>query len=235
MPRHIFRLTYYKNIAQFLTDGEVWAKNHKPMQKCYQTSYANIVNRRGTEEFKMPCGGVVNDFVPFYFSPITAMSHTIHQGNVDLGGLDGVRIGVAKSDEIVFLVSNTQHFQSFGNDVYFTNVACNSQAIVPVFSSDLTVLDTHVNWSVFNELPLKAEIPEVGYNGVCKYFFDRDDGVHMNRKTQRMAEFMIKNSVSLNYIDCIVVQNENIKMEVEQQIKSSLWNIPVYLKPGCYS
>jgi len=234
MHRHIFRLTYYKNIIQFLTDGAIWAKNHVPMQRCYQTSYANIVNRRGTAEFQTPCGCVVNDFVPFYFSPVTAMSYTIYRGNVDLRGCDGVKIGVARSDEIVFLVSNTQHFQDIGCLIYFTNVGCNSQVIVPKFKSDLSDLDTHVNWPLFDELPKKAQIPEISYDGVCKYFLDKDDGIHKSRNSQRMAEFMVKEEVSMSYIDCIIVQNEDIKIKLDQQMQNSDWDIPIYVKPGCY-
>lgn len=204
------------------------------MQQCYQTSYANIVERRGTNEFKTPCGHVVNDFVPFYFSPITAMAYTIGQGNVTLRGPNGEHHGPANLNEIVFLVSNTQNFVQHQNDIYFTNVACNSQATIPQFESDLTRLGNHVNWSLFDEYPLTAKIPEIGYNGVCRYFCNRDDGTHMNRSPQRMAEFMIKNEISLNFIDCIIVQNDQIKTIIEQQIHNSHWNIPVYTKPSCY-
>ncbi|MFV1922899.1 MAG: DUF4433 domain-containing protein [Methylotenera sp.] len=234
MHRHIFRLTYYKNISQFLDDGAIWAKNHYPMQQCYQTSYATIVNRRGTTEFETPCGCVVNDFVAFYFSPVTAMSYTIHKGNVGLRGLDGVEIGVAKSDDIVFLVSNTRHFQNLGNNIYFTNVGCNSKAIVPEFKSDLLFLDEHINWALFDEIPKMAQISEIGYDGVRKYFLDRDDGIHKSRNSQRMAEFMVKNEVQLNFIDCIIVKNNQIKMKLELQMQGSDWNIPIYVKPGCY-
>jgi len=45
---------------------------------------------------------------------------------------------------------------------------------------------------------------------------------------------MVKNEVSLSSIDCIIVQNEEIKMKLEQQMQNSDWNIPVYIKPGCY-
>lgn len=204
------------------------------MQRCYQTSYENIVRRRNTVEFQTPCGNVVNDFVPFYFSPITAMASAIHAGNVNLGGFTGEVLCTAKSENIVFLVSNTLHFERANLPFYFTNVACNSQAEIPKFESDLSKLNTHIDWSLFDEAPYKAMIQEIGYNGVCKYFFNRDDGTHGNRSTHRMAEFMIKNEVSLGYIDCIITKNEDIKSTIEQQIQASHWNIPVFAKPDCY-
>ena len=138
MARHIFRLTSYLNIPQFLQDEAVWAKNHQPMQRCYQTSYSNIVSRRGTMEFGTPCGRVVNDFVPFYFSPINAMSYTIHRGNVELKTPQNIVVDTANLNEIVYLVSNTRRFQQSEQQIYFTNLACNS----PVSYTHLTLPTT---------------------------------------------------------------------------------------------
>jgi hypothetical protein len=90
MPsRFVFRQIYYGDLDCFLADGEIRSKNHPNMQACHQTSYQEIVDRRGTAEFQMPCGGVVNDYVAFYFSPLTAFTFTIDRGNVNLRDLDG--------------------------------------------------------------------------------------------------------------------------------------------------
>ncbi len=53
----------------------------------------------------MPCGGVVNDYVPFYFSPITAFTYAIYFGNVSLTAPDGTPLGKATEDDRVFLVA----------------------------------------------------------------------------------------------------------------------------------
>jgi hypothetical protein len=204
------------------------------MQRCYQTSYASIVARRGSSEFETPCGLVVSDFVPFYFSPITAMASAIDAGKVSLRNPNGEVIDTAVSENIVFLVSNTKYFENTKHPIYFTNVACNSKAEIPDFERELSKIDTHINWSLFDESPYKAKIPEIGYGGVCRYFFDRDDGVHGNRSAHRMAEFMVKDEVPLDYIECIVVGSEKIKAIIEKQIDVSHWDIPVLKKPDCY-
>ncbi len=87
--RFIFRMTHYLDVPVFLNDGALHAKNHPNPQKCHQASYDDIVNRRGEAVFSTPCGNVVNDFVPFYFSPTTSMDYTIHRGNVCLKRPDG--------------------------------------------------------------------------------------------------------------------------------------------------
>jgi len=222
------------NIPQFLADGAVWAKNHDPMQPCFQTSYAGIVERRGTEEFQTPCDSVVNDFVPFYFSPITAMAYAIHVGNVSLRDVNGEEIRTATSEDIVFLVSITDHFENADLPFYFTNVACNNRVEIPRFENDLAKIGTHIDWSLFDEAPYKAMIPEIGYNGVCQYFHSRDVGVHGNRSAQRMAEFMVRDELPLRYIDCIITKTAAIKAIVEQQIQASHWDIPVHAKQDCY-
>ncbi len=55
MPnRFIFRQVYAGDLSRFLADGEIRAKNHAVPQPCHQTSYQDIVDRRGTAEFAMP-------------------------------------------------------------------------------------------------------------------------------------------------------------------------------------
>lgn len=109
MPdRFVFRQIYYADLATFLADGEIRAKNHAIGQRCHQTSYQQIVDRRGTTVFRMPSGGVVNDYVPFYFSPITSFAFTIHKRNVPLISPTGQDLGKANGDERIFFVARSK-------------------------------------------------------------------------------------------------------------------------------
>lgn len=236
MPdRHIFRMTYYRNVEQFLKDGAVFAKNHQPMQLCYRTSYGDIVQRRATTAFQTPCGGVVNDFVPFYFSPATAMAGAIHMGHVSLIDPNDVNLGVASMDDIVFLVCRTKNVSKAGLAFWFTNVACNSLALKPLYESDLSKLASHIDWSLFDENPKMAHIPEIGYSGVCKWFKDFDNPIrYRNRKAMRMAEFMVKDPLPLNFVDCIITKHQHIKQQIDTWMHAYGQNIPVYVKKGCY-
>jgi len=205
------------------------------MQACHQTSYQEIVDRRGTAEFQMPCGGVVNDYVAFYFSPLTAFTFTIDRGNVNLRDLDGSILGSATSDDRVFLVANVEQFRNAGSELHFSDFPLNSQASLPTLENDLNKLESHVHWDVFDDAPKVARIPEVGFDGVCKYFADRDTPArYQNRSSKRMAEFLVKDAVSLNLIDCIIAKNGNIGENLQRRMDASNWNIPVYAKPGCY-
>ena len=236
MPiRYAFRQVQYEDFPTFLKDGEIRAKNHKEPQACYRASYQDIVNRRGSQQFEMPNGGVVNDFVPFYFSPITSFSYTIYMRNVPLVSPDGCDLGKACEDDRIYFICRPERFR--GTTLYycFSDYALNSNAPQPTLETNLDLLETHVHWDAFDEAPYTAQIPEIEYGGVCKYFMNAVSPVsRMKRSPKRMAEFLVHGAVPLNYIECIIAKTDDIRDKLRIMMDASDWNIPVYSKRGCY-
>lgn len=236
MPdRYIFRQVHYEDLPTFLADGEIRARNHSAPQRCHQTSYQDIVNRRGTGEFEMPNGCGVNDFVPFYFSPITSFTYTIYMKNVPLVSPAGVELRKACEDDRIFLVSSPQAFGGTGLFTCFSDYALNSRAPMPTIETDLTKLEEHVHWNVFDDDPRVATIHEIGYHGVCRWFQDRaTPPERMTRSSKRMAEFLVHNAVPLDKIGCIVVKTDDMRARLGGMMAASAWNIPILTKRGCY-
>lgn len=236
MPdRFIFRQVYAGDLSRFLTDGEIRSKNHALPQSCHQTSYQDIVDRRGTAEFVMPCGGVVNDYVPFYFSPLTSFTYTIHRGNVPLRSPDGAHLGIARDDERIFFVCSTEHLRDSGLEFCFSDFPLNSQVPQPCIEQSLDRMEQHVHWGVFDDSPRVARIQEIGYAGVCKYFKNWDDPPEWQLRSQkRMAEFLVRGALPLNYVSCIVAKSVDMRDNLQLQMDASDWNIPILSKPGCY-
>ena len=236
MPdRFIFRQFHFADLLKFLADGEVRAKNHHTPQRCHQTSYQEIVNRRGTDEFEMPNGHVVNDFVPFYFSPITSFTYTIYKRNVPLVSPEGVELGQACEDDRVFLVSSPQSFDGPGLFTCFSDYALNSKAPMPTIETDLAKLEDHVHWKVFDEGPMVAAIPDIGYAGVCKWFHDMaTPPERMTRSAERMAEFLVYEAVPLDKIMRIVVKTDEMRATLENMMAASAWNIKILTNRGCF-
>lgn len=236
MPdRFIFRQFYFRDLSRFLEDGELRAKNHDRPQLCHQTSYQGIVDRRGIDEFQLPEGGVVNDYVPFYFSPITSFTFTIHKGNVSLRSPDGEDLGLANDDDRVFIVFKVDDFRNSGVEYCFSDYALNSRAPLPTTVNDLNKLEEHVHWDVFDEAPYVAKIPEIGYKGVCRFFKNSDSPPNRQLRSQkRMAEFLIRCGVPLNLACCLIAKSAKIGDELMKMMAASQWDIPVYVKPGCY-
>ena len=235
MPRFVFRQVQSQDLALFLRDGEIRAKNHAAPQLCHQASYQEIVNRRGTNEFDIPTGGVVNDYVQFYFSPITGFAYTINQGNVALRSPSGEDLGTATDADRVFFVCAVESFSGSGLQYCFSNFPLNSRAPMPVVKTDLAELETHVHWGVFDEGPRCGHIPEIGYDGVCKFFFNQDSPPERQyRRQKRMAEFLVQGAVPLSHVACIIAKSTAMRDQLQQQVDASRWRIPVYAKPGCY-
>ena len=146
MPeRFVFRQVDYRDVGTFLADGEVRSKNHPNRQACHQTSYQNLVQRRGTTDFRLPFGGVVNDCVAFYFSPLTSFTCTIHRGNVQVISPNGAAASVSRLEDRAFLVARVTDLYAAGLQCCFSNYALNSRVPEPVVVSDPALLETHLN------------------------------------------------------------------------------------------
>jgi hypothetical protein len=236
MPdRFIFRQVDYRDIPTFLADGEVRSKNHPNQQTCHQTSYQNLVQRRGTQQFQLPFDGVVNDCVAFYFSPLTSFTCTIHRGNVQVIYPDGRPQTTSQLDDRVFLVAKVTDLYRAALQCCFSNYALNSTVPTPVIINNPNMLETHINWKLFDEDPLVGAIPEIGYGGSCKYFLNKDiPERYQLRKSIRMAEFLVQTAVPLNLFACLVAPNEQIRKLIQQQIQKAGYDIPVFSKLGCF-
>lgn len=185
--------------------------------------------------FALPHGGVVNDYVPFYFSPITSFCYTIYKGNVDVTAPDGRVLGKSCEDERIFFVCSVDSFRGSGFDYCFSDLALTTAAPMPKVDCDLNNLETHVDWTVFDDDPMIADIAEVGYNGVCNFFANNvSPPSRQNRTQKRMAEFLVKSAVPLSMVTCIVAKTPAIQQALQPVMNASAWNIPILPKRGCY-
>jgi hypothetical protein len=180
----------------------------------------------------MPNGCVVNEFVPFYFSPITSFTFTIYKGNVPRVSPEGQNLGQACEDDRIFFVARPEAFSRSGLFTCFSDFALNSNAPLPTIKTGLNHLKTHVHWEVFDEGQRKADIPEIGYQGVCKYFHNLPS--HMTRSSKRMAEFLVHGAVPLDLIECIVAKTDTMRDDLKIIMDASAWSIPIYTNRGCY-
>lgn len=236
MPeRFVFRQVDYRDLPIFLADGEVRSKNHANQQPCHQTSYQNLVQRRGTNEFELPFGGVVNDCVAFYFSPLTSFTCSIHRGGVQVIPPHGGTQTKSRLEDRVFLVAKVSNLYRARLQCCFSNYALNSTVPKPVIVNDYNLLETHINWAMFDEEPQAGSIPEIGYGGSCKYFHSKDTPERYQlRKPIRMAEFLVQTAVPIHLFACVITPNEQRKISIQQQVQVAGYQLPVFSKPGCF-
>lgn len=236
MPeRFVFRQVDYRDVPIFLADGEIRSKNHPNQQACHQTSYQNLVQRRGIEDFQLPFGGVVNDCVAFYFSPLTSFTCSIHRGGVQVIPPNGGEPTISRLEDRVFFVAKAFDLYRAGLLCCFSNYALNSTVPQPTVINDPNLLETHINWAMFDDYPMAGGIPEIGYSGACQYFHSKDTPERYQlRKPIRMAEFLARTAVPINLFACIVTPTEQLRILIQQQILASDYRLPVLCKPGCF-
>lgn len=238
MPeRYVFRQIDYRDLPTFLADGEVRSKNHPNPQICHQTSYQNLVQRRGTNDFQLPFGGVVNDCVAFYFSPLTSFTCAIHRGSVDVIPPNGAASTKSRLDDRVFLVARVTDLYIAGLECCFSNYALTTTVPKPIVVSDINMLESHIDWTMFDEdeFHFAGEIPEIGYRGACKFFYSRATPERYQRRGSiRMAEFLVHTAVPMNTFICVVCPNAQKQALVSNMIQSAGYQLPVYSKPGCF-
>lgn len=235
MTRFGFRQIDYRDLAMFLRDGEIRSKNHQYAQACHQTSHASIVNLRGDPVFTLPHGGVVNDYVPFYFSPVTGFAYSIHKGKTEVIAPDGQSLGVSSASTRVFLVVNVAEVFASGLQVSFSNSALNKLVPKPEVVDDYHLLETHVNWALFDERPLVCAIPEIGYDGVHGWCRDQDSPPkYQVRSSSRMAELLVKDALPVDLIACIVAPSRAVYDEVAAVANQYGFRGQVLGKSGCF-
>lgn len=109
----IWRIVHRRNVSWILGNG-LHASNSAVHAPGWESiGNRDLIARRGRDVVPVAPGGVLNDYVPFYFTPFSPMMYNIHTGR------GGVR-QVANAD-IVILVSSLHAVAKAGLAFVFTD------------------------------------------------------------------------------------------------------------------
>ena len=192
-PIRIFHITAIDNLDAICRAGALICKNSCASQGInYQNiAHSGAQGARASTIVPNPPGGVVHDFVPFYFAPRSPMLSAIHNGNV--GGCD------YQQEDILHFETTIPSVLSHSQEVVFFDLNATLQWSTPY--TDVGEIPSKVAWDVICADPK--------LDGYCKYFFNRHaDPNHVDRMEKRMAEFLVKHSVPLSALTKIGVANE---------------------------
>ncbi|MEJ7780116.1 MAG: DarT ssDNA thymidine ADP-ribosyltransferase family protein [Daejeonella sp.] len=79
---YIYRMTHYSNIEFILREG-LHCCNCKPQDPEYTSiGYKTLINNRGRSVVSIDPGGVLNDYIPFYFHYKMPMLYNIWKKDV---------------------------------------------------------------------------------------------------------------------------------------------------------
>jgi len=135
----IYHITHLRNLPGILELGGLYANSATARRGVEHVNIAHqsIQDRRATTRVPLPPGGVLHDYVPFYFAPRSPMLYAIHRGNVQ-GYTEGQTF-------IVHLVTTAEAIAASGQPFVFTD----GHAIMAFtsFYNDLRQLD-QVDWDI---------------------------------------------------------------------------------------
>ncbi|MGL5928431.1 MAG: type II toxin-antitoxin system toxin DNA ADP-ribosyl transferase DarT [Dermatophilaceae bacterium] len=168
-----------------------------------------IKRRRAVRDVLCGSGGVVADYVPFYFAPRSPMLNTISRGNVSAEAAD--------QEQIVYLVTSTQQLAT--HDIPFVTTDRNAALEHATFRDDDAALDSssHVDWNV-----MRARI------------WRNDPEHYPDRRERRMAECLVHRHVPWEVFLGVAVRSAAAKAVADGTVATPGKSLRTYVRPGWY-
>lgn len=194
MSTPIYHITHIDNLKSILnSDGLIANSRLKQEGINYRDiAYENIQNRRARTPVHCGVGGVLHDYVPFYFAPRSPMLYTLHKGNVQ-----GYHQG---QNPVIHLVSYPEAIESSNLAFVFTD----GHPVMEYtdFYDSLCYIDEVIDWEVMES----------------RYWNNNEDD--LDRKRRRQAEFLVHQFCPWKLITEIGVINSTIKVRVQETLQN---------------
>jgi ssDNA thymidine ADP-ribosyltransferase, DarT len=181
-PVRLCHITALSNLPSIAQRGALLAKNVAAAGNVqYQNiAYAGAQGARARKLMPQPPGGMLHDYVPFYFAPRSPMLMAVDAGRVpDFA---------ATQEDVIHLETTVDAVLALGQDYVFFD----RNATLAYSQAYTDVAHLHViAWDLLHEIPQ--------LDGFCKFFQNRR-GVagYEDRMERRQAEFLVRQQVLLS-------------------------------------
>ncbi len=211
-PLRIFHITAIPNLAGIAKSKMLHANAVLQKKKIQHANiaYQGAQGKRATKLVARPPGGVIHDYVPFYFAPRSPMLMAINGGRVE-----GCPY---RQQDIVHFTTTVEAVVAEGLSFVFYDY--NATLDYASCYSDVRHLDK-IDWDLFYETP--------------PYWFSNvNKPRYIRRMETRQAEFLVHKAVPLNLMNCVGVYNPEKASEVQEIFNDADINIPVEVKTAWY-
>jgi hypothetical protein len=218
-PIRLFHITAIGNLAGICSNGGLLSKD---LGELIGINYQNIAHvgaqgARAARAVPNPPGGMIHEYVPFYFAPRSPMLMAINGSKV--AGCNLRQADIVHFEATVPKVSALNQAM-----VYFDR---NATLAYSVAYTDLTKLSSVIAWDLITESPQ--------LDGFCKYWNSKSDvPKYVDRMERRQAEFLVRGHVPLSTMNRIGVLDQQRKMQVQQILASAGISLPVVAMPDWY-
>lgn len=200
----IFRIVHRDNLPWILTHG-LWAGNATEQSDSWvHIGLAELISKRTHHPVPLAPFGVLNDYVPFYFTPFSPMLSNIHSGR---------GVPQRSNDEILILVSSLHRIAELELAFLFTGSHAYYQWAN--FYDDLGELN-RIDWPILQRRDFKR---------------NPDDPAKFERY---QAEALVHQHCPVEALVGVVCYNEETKAQVEQTMAQLGVARPVHVRSGWY-
>lgn len=201
----IWRIVHRHNLPWVLDNGLNCGNGGPLAPNWVSIGNTELIDKRRRHPVPQPPGGVLGDYVPFYFTPFSPMLRNIQTGR---GGVQRL-----PSEDIVILVSDLHHLAGLRVPFVFTD----SHAYYrwANFYSDLTDLDK-IDWPLLQARDFSR---------------DANDPAKFERY---QAEALIHRQLPICGLRGIVCYTDNVKRHIEHELRVRGLALPVHARQGWY-
>lgn len=203
----IYHVTHIRNLPNILKDGGLWCDHIVSERGLAYVGIAHqhIKERRAMKPVPVSAGGVLADYVPFYFAPRSPMLYSIHRGNVQ-GYSDGQR-------PILHLVSSAESVQN--RKILFSFTDGHAPMDISQYYERLSDLN-QIDWKIMKET----------------YWADTvEDG---DRTRRRQAEFLVHQFFPFDLVESIGVINRDMATQAAGLLQELKQKPNVQVIPAWY-
>ena len=222
MPRpvRLFHITAIDNLEMICQQGALLSKTKSQQLGLLYNNIAHsgAQGARAVKTVTDPPGGLVHEFVPFYFAPRSPMLSAIHNGRVQNCNYDQTDIIYFETTIEYALHRGLENFVFYDRNATLDYSQC---------FTDLNQLASSVDWLTMTESPR--------LDGFCKYFMN----THANPRyvdivEKRQAEFLIKEHVPLDWMTRIGVSDEAKALVAQSILAQNNVNLAVDIMSDWY-
>ncbi len=201
----IWRIVHRDNIPWVLDNGLHCGNSQVQSPNWVHIGNPELIVKRAAHPVPAGAGGLLNDYVPFYFTPFSPMMKNIHSG---YGGIQQ-----RSNDEIVILVSNLYRAKELGLPFVFTDG--HAYYAWSNFYTDLAYL-SEIDWPILQARDFRR---------------DPDDPAKFERY---QAEALIHEHCPVTTLQGMVCYSKKTKMILDTWLDERQIDMPVYVRTGWY-
>jgi hypothetical protein len=201
----IWRIVHRDNLPWILDNG-LHSKNSVIQYPNYVTiGNADLIDRRSHRVVPVTPGGMLSDYVPFYFTPFSPMMYNIYTGRGE--------VSQRQNEEICILVSSVHKVRALGLKFVFTD----RHAYPPLarYFNDISHLD-EIDWALLQARNFKR---------------NQDDPEQIERY---QAEALVYQGLPISGLKGIICYTDTVKTQLDRHIQAQSLKLDVQVMPHWY-